>query len=73
MKLFDEFITKIKVLDISGYDLPLKNKIIEIRNMYKLKLPDAIIAVCAVVNNATLVTGDKEFQKVNELQLLLIL
>ena len=44
MKLFDEFITKIKVLDISGNDLPLKNKIIEIRNMYKLKLPDAIIA-----------------------------
>lgn len=72
MKLFDGFITKIKVLDLSGNDIQLKNKIIEIRNRYKLKLPDAIIAACAIVNNATLVTGDKEFKKVNGLQLIFI-
>lgn len=72
IKLFDEFITKIKVLDISANDTPLKNKIIEIRNRYKLKLPDSIIAACAIVNNAALVTGDQEFKKVNELQLILV-
>ena len=72
MKLFDGFITKIKVLDLSGNDIQLKNKIIEIRNRYKLKLSDAIIAACAIVNNATLVTGDKEFKKVNGLQLIFI-
>ena len=72
MKLFDGFITKIKVLDLSDNDIQLKNKIIEIRNRYKLKLSDAIIAACAIVNNATLVTGDKEFKKVNGLQLIFI-
>ena len=72
MKLFDGFITKIKVLDLSDNDIQLKNKIIEIRNRYKLKLSDAIIAACAIVNNATLVSGDKEFKKVNGLQLIFI-
>lgn len=72
IKLFDEFIGKIKVLDISANNLPLKNKIIEIRNMYRLKLPDAIIAACAIVNNAALVTGDKAFKKVNGLKLIFI-
>ena len=50
----------------------LSNKIIEIRNLYKLKLPDAIIAASAIVNNAVLPTADKGFRKIEELQLMII-
>ncbi|WP_367890834.1 PIN domain-containing protein [Ferruginibacter sp.] len=42
----------------------LSNKIIKIRNLYKLKLPDAIIAASAIVNNDVLPTADKGFRKV---------
>ena len=42
------------------------------RNQYRLKLPDAIIAASAIVNNIVLITADKGFKKVAELQLIII-
>ena len=72
MKLFDAFVAGVTVLDLQASNITLKSKIIEIRNIYKLKLPDAIIAASAIINNAVLVTADKEFKKVEELQLRLI-
>lgn len=71
--LFDAFASIVTVLDLNSSDVILKNKIIEIRSVYKIKLPDAIIAATAIINNAKLVTGDKGFKKVKELQLKLIL
>lgn len=71
--LFDAFALVVTVLDLKASDIVLKNKIIEIRSLYKIKLPDAIIAATAIINNAKLVTGDKGFKKVKELQLKLIL
>ncbi|MEP7108063.1 MAG: PIN domain-containing protein [Ferruginibacter sp.] len=71
-KLFDAFVSGVNVLDLQASDITLKNKIIEIRNTYKLKLPDAIVAASAIVNNAVLITGDKDFKKVEELQLKVI-
>jgi predicted nucleic acid-binding protein len=44
----------IHVLDVESSNTSLKNKIIEIRNTYRLKLPDAIIAASALINNAIL-------------------
>src|SRR5665647_295105 len=58
MKLFDAFVAGVTVLDLQASNITLKSKIIEIRNIYKLKLPDAIIAASAIVNNAVLVTAD---------------
>src|SRR6266516_772690 len=69
MKLFDAFISGVNVLDLQTSNIIFINKTIEIRNLYKLKLPDAIIAASAIVNNAELVTEDKGFKKVDELQL----
>ena len=44
-------------------------KAILIRKSYKLKLPDAIIAASAVVNDYTLIAdNDKDFKKVKELK-----
>ncbi len=48
-------------------DTGLIEKIIEIRQQYRLKLPDAIIAAMAIQNYASLVTADQEFAKVTVL------
>ena len=71
-ELFDAFVSRINVLDLQASDITLKNKIIEIRNTYRLRLPDAIIAASAIVNNAMLVTADKDFKKIEKLQLKII-
>lgn len=72
IKLFDDFISNVHILDLQASNAPLINKIIEIRNVYKLKLPDAIIAATAIVNKAALLTADKGFKKVEELHLRII-
>jgi len=72
IKLFDAFVSNVNVLDLQASNSTLINKTIEIRNAYKLKLPDAIIAASAIVNNAVLLTGDKGFKKIEELQLSII-
>jgi len=38
----------------------IKNKTIEIRKKYNLKLPDSVIVATALTQNATLVTSDKK-------------
>jgi tRNA(fMet)-specific endonuclease VapC len=58
------------VFDLQSSNTTLKNKIIEIRNTYRLKLPDAIIAATAIINNAILVTADNDFKRVKELELM---
>jgi tRNA(fMet)-specific endonuclease VapC len=72
IELFDAFVSNITVLDLQASNITLKNKITEIRNGYRLRLPDAIIAASAIVNNAVLVTADTGFKKVVELQLRII-
>lgn len=49
-----------------------KEKTIELRRKYRMKLPDALIAALAVVHGLPLVTADKGFQKVEELQISLL-
>ena len=49
----------------------IKSTAIYIRRNYKLKLPDAIIAATAISLNLKLITSDKAFQKIDELNLLL--
>ncbi|EMB42348.1 MULTISPECIES: type II toxin-antitoxin system VapC family toxin [Treponema] len=50
----------------------VKEKTIEIRKHYKTKLPDAIIAATAIVNKIPLITADKAFEQIEELNLVLI-
>ena len=70
--LFNEFAAGINVIDLIASNQGLKSKVIEMRNQYRLKLPDAIIAASAIVNNIVLITADKGFKKVAELQLIII-
>lgn len=49
----------------------IKEITIELRKKYKMKLPDAIIAASAYYNNVPLITADKDFQKLEELNIIL--
>jgi predicted nucleic acid-binding protein len=45
---------------------------ISLRKKYKLKTPDAIIAASAIELNIPLITADKDFNKVKELNVIII-
>jgi predicted nucleic acid-binding protein len=50
----------------------IKNKTIELRKKYKIKLPDAIVAASAIIKKIPLITADKGFKQITELDLELI-
>jgi len=50
----------------------IKDKTIEIKRNYSIKLPDAIIASTAIVYGIPLITADKGFQRMEELELILL-
>ena len=68
--------TNIKSLLLDCKEISLTNEIkektIEIRKTYRIKLPDAIVAASAIVNNLPLITADKGFNQIEELDLNLI-
>ena len=53
-------------------DAQIKQYAINIKQQIKMKLPDAIVAATAIKNNLSLVTADKDFRKVPNLDLVLI-
>jgi tRNA(fMet)-specific endonuclease VapC len=70
--LFDEFEGQIKIFFLDKDNDFLLKETIKIRKKYKLKLPDAIIAATAIVNNATLLSADDVFAKIYNLKFELI-
>ncbi len=54
------------------WNVKIKEQIIELRKKYNIKLPDAIIASTSLVYELPLVTADKGFSKIDELDLILI-
>jgi hypothetical protein len=61
------FIDRVEVLGLSLDSSAHVARTIQIRQAHKLKLPDAVIAACAIEQNATLVTADSEFKRVSKL------
>lgn len=62
----------IKRTSIFDLDEKIKNKSIEIRRKYKIKLPDAIIDATSITNSLPIITYDKTFSKIEELKILTI-
>ncbi len=62
--LFSQFLQRVSVIGLEADDEELIAKIIEVRQQYRLKLPDVVIAAMAIQNAAILVTADREFSKV---------
>lgn len=50
----------------------IKEKTIELRKKYRTKLPDAIVAASAIVKGVPLITADKGFNQIEELNLEMI-
>jgi tRNA(fMet)-specific endonuclease VapC len=66
-KLFQQFLQRVEVVSLMASDTLLIQKVIGIRQQYRLKLPDAMIAAMAIQSLSSLVTGDREFAKVKDL------
>ncbi|NBC84509.1 MAG: PIN domain-containing protein [Bacteroidetes bacterium] len=61
----------IGLADIIELTEEITNKTIELRKQYKTKLPDAIIAATALVNELTIITRNtKDFEKIEGLEVL---
>lgn len=68
-RILEEFVYISKVFDTLNNDI-IKNTI-AIRQLYKIKLPDAIIAATAIVNDLTLVTHNiSDFKNIPNLNIL---
>ncbi len=53
-----------------GYDEKVEAKTIELRKKYNIKIPDAIIAASALINNCTLITrNESDFKNISDLAL----
>ncbi len=67
LQIFQQFLERVEIIGLEANDRALIEKIIDIRQQYRLKLPDAVIAAMAIQNSASLVTADQEFAKVTDL------
>ncbi|WP_288427872.1 type II toxin-antitoxin system VapC family toxin [uncultured Spirosoma sp.] len=66
LAIYAAFVAGSTVLGISS---PLISEAIRIRRTYPIKLPDALIAATAIVNDRTLVAdNDKDFAKITTLK-----
>lgn len=70
----DDLVLKNLVLkcEVFQLDSRIKERAIFIRRKYGTKLPDAIVAATALEYNLPLVTADKGFRKIEELDLQLL-
>jgi predicted nucleic acid-binding protein len=57
IKIVKDFVKQINVIELES---KIKEKTVEIRKQYKIKLPDAIIAATAIVYDLTLITRNKK-------------
>ncbi len=68
-KYRSKMIDNCTIVSLSEY---IKRITIQLKQNYTLKIPDAIIAATAIYLNIPLLTADKDFKKIKELDLILI-
>ena len=68
-QVIDRFLNRCYIFEI---DAQIKQLAVNIKQQKRMKLPDAIIAATAIKNKVILVTADKDFENVPNLDLLLI-
>jgi predicted nucleic acid-binding protein len=67
-KMILEMIDSCVVIDINN---SIKREVIQLRRKYSIKLPDSIIAATAIYFDLPLLTADRGFAKIEELNLML--
>jgi len=60
---FRAFSDRVDVVGLDRTDPALIDRIVNVRQQHRLKLPDAIIAATALERNATLITDDTQLRK----------
>ena len=70
LQLFSQFIERVDVIGLEKNQTELINLIIQLRQQYRLKLPDAIIVATAIQYNATLVTADSQLKNIPDVNIL---
>jgi|JI8StandDraft_2_1071088.scaffolds.fasta_scaffold180571_2 predicted nucleic acid-binding protein len=64
-----------KIIDqcfVIDFNLEIKKSAIQLKQKYKVKLPDAIIAATAIHYNIPFITADADFKIIKELDLIFI-
>jgi len=64
-----ELLSYLKIVYI---DENIAKKVIAIKQINKIKLPDAIIVATSIVNNATLITNDVKLKAIADLKIKII-
>ena len=64
-----DFISDCYIFDINQQ---IKKIVIELRQNYSLKLPDAIVAATASYLDIPLITSDKDFRKIKEINIVFL-
>ena len=67
-RIFKEFSDAVEVVGLGRTERSLIDRILSFRAHYRLKLPDAIIAARAVERDATLITDDRQLQRLSALR-----
>ena len=68
-ELFNLFLQRVDVIELSTAQKEMIDSIIQMRQQYNLKLPDAIIAATAIQYDSSLITSDSQFQRIKELKI----
>lgn len=58
---------RLSILVVYGIDAAVKEETIRLKRLFRLKLPDAIIAATAIINDAVLLTNDTALHRVSGL------
>ena len=65
LPMIEEFLGNCIIVDLNQ---AIKQITIELKRIHKIKLPDAIIAATSKYMNVPLISADKGFEKISELQ-----
>jgi tRNA(fMet)-specific endonuclease VapC len=68
--LFAKFLGRVETIGLHSGEPQLIEQAVEIRRIFRIKLPDAIVAASALIHNAVLVTADQKFSSIKDLPIL---
>ena len=63
--LIEDLLSNCIIVDLNQ---AIKSITIDLKQKYKLKLPDAIIAATSIYMNLPLISADKDFERISDLQ-----
>jgi hypothetical protein len=69
-QLFDALCRRIETIWLAEESIELLDKAVRLRQEHRLRLPDAIIAATAMINDAALITADDDFRAIDGLEIL---